>query len=86
MQDVDARAERGAGQLAATRAPEPPKGPHFQCDHCEEWFEGRPAASGLFLWTRAGETRFEEPPLCERCAERMFGAAMFRGRALADEE
>ena len=23
---------------------------------------------GLFLWTRGDEVRYEEPPLCERCA------------------
>lgn len=39
-----------------------------RCDACGEDIEGDPAGSGLFLWTRGEEVRFEEPPLCERCA------------------
>jgi hypothetical protein len=38
------------------------------CDACGEAIEGSPAGSGLFLWTRGEEVRYEEPPLCERCA------------------
>ncbi|HVW26188.1 MAG TPA: hypothetical protein VHC69_12515 [Polyangiaceae bacterium] len=38
------------------------------CDACGEPIEGSPAGSGLFLWTRGDEVRYEEPPLCERCA------------------
>jgi hypothetical protein len=38
------------------------------CDACGEPIEGAPAGSGLFLWTRGEEVRYEEPPLCERCA------------------
>jgi len=40
----------------------------LSCDACGEEIEGAPAGSGLFLWTRGEEVRFEEPPLCERCA------------------
>lgn len=39
-----------------------------KCDACGEPIEGSPAGSGLFLWTRGDEVRYEEPPLCERCA------------------
>ncbi|HVU04027.1 MAG TPA: hypothetical protein VHE30_19845 [Polyangiaceae bacterium] len=39
-----------------------------RCDACGEPIEGPPAGSGLFLWTRGEEVRYEEPPLCERCA------------------
>ena len=39
-----------------------------RCDACGEAIEGPPAGSGLFLWTRGDEVRYEEPPLCERCA------------------
>lgn len=39
-----------------------------RCDACGEEIEGAPAGSGLFLWTRGEEVRYEEPPLCERCA------------------
>jgi hypothetical protein len=42
--------------------------PPVRCDACSEEIEGSPAGSGLFLWTRGEEVRYEEPPLCERCA------------------
>jgi hypothetical protein len=40
----------------------------LRCDACGEVIEGPPAGSGLFLWTRGDEVRYEEPPLCEQCA------------------
>ncbi len=54
----------------ATAAPEIEKEPSAElcCDACGEAIEGTPAGSGLFLWTRGDEVRYEEPPLCERCA------------------
>jgi hypothetical protein len=42
--------------------------PALRCDSCGDEIEGSPAGSGLFLWTRGEEVRYEEPPLCERCA------------------
>jgi hypothetical protein len=39
-----------------------------RCDSCGEEIAGSPAGSGLFLWTRGDEVRYEEPPLCEQCA------------------
>ena len=42
--------------------------PPVRCDACGEEIEGVPAGSGLFLWTRGEEVRYEEPPLCEQCA------------------
>jgi len=39
-----------------------------RCDACGDEIDGAPAGSGLFLWTRGDEVRYEEPPLCERCA------------------
>jgi hypothetical protein len=42
--------------------------PPVRCDACGDEIEGLPAGSGLFLWTRGEEVRYEEPPLCERCA------------------
>ena len=42
--------------------------PAVRCDACGEAIEGSPAGSGLFLWTRGEEVRYEEPPLCEKCA------------------
>jgi hypothetical protein len=50
----------------------------FDCDQCGQHFKGTPAGSGLFLWTRGDETRFEEPPLCEECAMRSSVGALFK--------
>ena len=61
------------------------KKPEFDCDLCGETFDGPPAGSGLFLWTRGTEIRFEEPPLCEECAGRVTVGALFQW-ALEDEE
>lgn len=38
------------------------------CDACNEPIEGEPAGRGLYVWTRGDEVRYEEPPLCARCA------------------
>lgn len=48
---------------ASEAAPAP-----VRCDSCGDEIDGAPAGSGLFLWTRGEEIRYEEPPLCERCA------------------
>ena len=40
----------------------------LSCDACEEPIEGEPAGRGLYVWTRGDEVRYEEPPLCEKCA------------------
>ena len=39
--------------------------------------------SGLYLWTRGDEVRFEEPPLCQKCG---FDLAMVANRRWAEEE
>jgi len=39
-----------------------------RCDACSELIEGEPAGRGLYVWTRGDEVRYEEPPLCARCA------------------
>ena len=57
----------------------------FECDGCGEHFEGEPAGSGLFMWTRGEEVRFEEPPLCEACAQNVTLDALTRW-AVEEEE
>jgi hypothetical protein len=42
--------------------------PSFVCDGCGKAVEGEPAGHGLYVWTRGEEVRYEEPPLCGRCA------------------
>lgn len=40
----------------------------FECDACGAALTGEPAGRGLYIWTRGDEVRYEEPPLCARCA------------------
>ena len=71
-------------------SPEEPEVPaarrEFQCDGCGKTFEGLPGGSGLFVWTRGDETRFEEPPLCERCAARITVGALTKWSLEEEEE
>lgn len=55
----------------------------YECDVCGMSFEGEPASSGLFLWTRGEEVRYEEPPLCEECASKVTLGAL---ASFEDEE
>lgn len=56
---------------------ETPRPESLQCDSCGELIQGKPAGSGLFLWTRGEEVRYEEPPLCDACAPAIaFGAGL----------
>lgn len=43
----------------------------YECDRCGQTFDGEPAGAGLFLWSRGDELRYEEPPLCEPCANQV---------------
>lgn len=42
---------------------EPPR-----CNACNQPITGMPGGTGLLLWTRGDEVRFDEPPLCAHCA------------------
>lgn len=66
--------------------PAPAPGPGYECDVCGEHFDGEPAGSGLFLWTRGEELRFEEPPLCETCAQNVTLDALTRWDVEEEEE
>ena len=48
----------------------------FECDVCGKHFAGEPASSGLFMWSRGDEVRYEEPPLCEECASKVTLGAL----------
>jgi hypothetical protein len=68
-------------------APAPPApSAGFDCDMCGAHFDGEPAGSGLFMWTRGDELRFEEPPLCEVCAQNVTLDALTRWEAEEEEE
>lgn len=68
--------------LPAPNAPSP----GFDCDACGQHFDGEPAGSGLFMWTRGEEVRFEEPPLCEECAKSVTLDALTRWVVEEEEE
>jgi hypothetical protein len=70
--------------LGAAEAPQTEPARSYECDGCGKRFEGEPAGSGLYLWTRGDELRYEEPPLCERCADAVGLAAL--GQWEAEEE
>ena len=58
----------------------------FDCDSCGKFFEGEPHGSGLFVWTRGEEVRYEEPPLCEECADKITIGAMMLWDTEEEEE
>jgi hypothetical protein len=58
----------------------------YECDACGKSFEGEPAGAGLFLWTRGDEVRYEEPPLCELCAQEIAVGALLKWDAEDEEE
>ncbi len=58
----------------------------LSCDMCGAAIEGRPAGSGLFMWHRGDEVRYEEPPLCEGCSGALTLGAVWRWSESAGEE
>lgn len=59
----------------------------WSCDVCGETFEGQPGGRGLLVWTRSDEVRYEEPPICERCSEKLaMGALWFWAREEDEDE
>ena len=58
----------------------------FECDACDKVVEGEPAGHGLYVWTRGDETRYEEPPLCTRCANAIGLAALAQWELEEDGE
>ncbi|MEZ4221901.1 MAG: hypothetical protein R3B13_13290 [Polyangiaceae bacterium] len=56
----------------------------YDCDGCGKSFEGHPGGAGLFVWTRGDEVRYEEPPLCDECGERIALGAILKW--ISDEE
>jgi hypothetical protein len=47
------------------------------CDACGKPVEEE-TGSGLLLFSRAGEVRYEEPPLCSRCSVAIGVTALVR--------
>ena len=57
-----------------------------RCDVCRDFFAGDDDAAdghevsgrGLLVWTRGEERRYQEPPLCPRCASAIGLSALQR--------
>jgi hypothetical protein len=58
----------------------------FECDACGKTVEGEPSGHGLYVWTRGEEVRYEEPPLCARCANAVNLAALAQWELEEDGE
>ena len=76
--------ELGMADAPPQIAPAAPVG--FDCDGCGQHFDEEPAGSGLFMWTRGEEIRWEEPPLCQECAQNVTLDALTRWDAEEEEE
>jgi hypothetical protein len=48
------------------------------CHACNAPIQGEPAGRGLLLFARGDEVRYEEPPLCGRCAHAICMTALYR--------
>ena len=57
----------------------------IRCDHCGEPIEGEPAGRGLYMWSRGGERRFEEPALCRSCSV-AIGVTALHASTVEEEE
>jgi hypothetical protein len=64
----------------------PVPGKRLVCDACGKPIEGEPAGSGLYVWTRGEEVRYEEPPLCAKCANAIGLAALAQWDVEEDED
>jgi hypothetical protein len=58
----------------------------WDCDACGRAFEGTPGGSGLLVWTRGDDVRYEEPPLCEECASEITIGALIKWELDEEEE
>jgi len=71
-------ATRSSEEQASSSTSEQSSTARFVCDYCGQCCTGRPGGSGLLLWTRGNEVRYDEPPLCQECANRITVGALLR--------
>jgi hypothetical protein len=58
-----------------------------RCDVCDTvMLTGEDGGSGLYIWTRGDEVRYEEPPLCPTCGPAIAVSAMRRWEEEDEEE
>lgn len=56
-----------------------------RCDVCDAVVDADDALPALYVFTRGEERRYEEPPVCARCAHAL-GAAQLRRWQVEDDE
>ena len=93
--DRNAHAERTRGRARLERVPRASIATHRalfadeserRCDVCDAVIEGEDGGSGLYVWTRGGEPRYEEPPLCKACGTTVAQVAFRRWEEEDEEE
>lgn len=59
-----------------------------RCDLCDTPIADHEdeGGSGLYVWTRGEETRYEEPPLCATCGPELANVAFRRWDEEEEEE
>jgi len=67
--------QESESELASLRREQPEP---LECSLCETPIEGAPASSGLLLWTRGEDIRYDEPPLCASCSTTLMVTAYAR--------
>ncbi len=55
------------------------------CDVCEQLIDGEVRTTGLMMWTRGDDVRYDEPPLCEVCASGIAVSAWTRWSHFTEE-
>jgi len=60
--------------------------PRQHCDVCEQPVAADTLSRGLYVWSRGDERRYEEPPLCEKCATVLGMSALSRWRRQEEED
>jgi len=55
------------------------------CSVCDEVISGR-HSTGLFMWTRGDDVRFDEPAVCDICSSAIGVAAYYRWCVAPDGE
>ena len=73
-------------EVAMAARGRPSSGEAVRCELCGRPACGEGACSGLLVWHHEGDVRYDEPPLCPRCATRIGMAAYARWMGELEEE
>lgn len=56
----------------------------IHCAVCDDVIEGEAHSTGLMMWTRGDDVRYDEPPLCGPCASSISVSAWTRWQYFTD--